>query len=95
MMSTKGYQSLVNSQDGKNLYWTTENEVELPIKVRQFGAGSEPPITLTDIFRKTAIKQGEKPAFFVERGGKVLSWSWGQYLKDAEAFSKSMSVVGV
>jgi hypothetical protein len=34
MMSTKGYQSLVNSQDGKNLYWTTENEVELPIKVR-------------------------------------------------------------
>lgn len=34
MMSTKGYQSLVNSDDGKNLYWTTDLEVELPIKVK-------------------------------------------------------------
>jgi long-subunit acyl-CoA synthetase (AMP-forming) len=52
-------------------------------------------MTLTELFRKTATKQGEKPAFFVERGGKVLSWTWTQYLKDVDAFSKAMHVVGV
>ena len=95
MMSTKGYQALVPSQDGKNLWWTTDIETELPIKMKQFGPGSEAPITLTDLFRATAIQQGDKPALYVERAGKVLSWSWAQYLTDTEAFSKAMNVVGV
>jgi hypothetical protein len=56
IMSTKGYQSLVNSQDGKNLYWTTEIDTELPIKVRTSGIGSESPITLSELFRTTATK---------------------------------------
>lgn len=76
MMSTKGYQALTGSTDGKNLYWTTEIDAELPIKVRQFGPGSEPPITLPELLKRTAVKQGDKPAFYVERAGKVLSWTW-------------------
>jgi hypothetical protein len=33
-MSTKGYKSLVGgAQDGKNLYWTTDIDTELPIKM--------------------------------------------------------------
>lgn len=34
MMSTKGYQNLVGSQDGKNIFWTTDINTELPIKMR-------------------------------------------------------------
>lgn len=56
MMSTKGYQSLVNANDGKNLYWTTEIDTELPIKIRTQGYGSEAPTTLPELFRRTAIK---------------------------------------
>lgn len=85
----------MNSSEGKNLYWTTDVEVELPIKVKQFGPGSESPITIPDLVRRTAISLGDKPALFVERGGKVLSWTWSQYLKEIEAFAKSMSVVGI
>lgn len=55
-MSTKGYQSLVNAKDGKDLYWTTEIDTELPIKVKTTGFGSEAPITLPELFRKTAVK---------------------------------------
>lgn len=95
MMSTRGYQNLVNSVDGKNLYWTTDIDTELPIKVKQFGSGSEPPITLSDLFRMTATRQAEKPALYIERAGKVLSWTWGQYLKEVDAFAKAMHVVGV
>jgi len=72
MMSTNGYQKLVDSKDGKNLWWTTEIDAELPVKIKQFGPGSEPPVTLSDLFRATATKQGERPAFYIERGGKVL-----------------------
>lgn len=32
---------------------------------------------------------------YVERAGKVLSWTWNQYLKEVDAFAKAMSVVGV
>jgi hypothetical protein len=56
MMSTKGYSNLVNAQDGKNLYWTTEIDTELPIKIRTSGYGSEAPGTLSELFRKTAAK---------------------------------------
>ncbi len=56
MMSTKGYQNLVDAKDGKNLYWTSEIDTELPIKIKTSGFGSEPPTTLAQLFRKTAIK---------------------------------------
>jgi hypothetical protein len=46
MMSTKGYQALTNSEDGKGLFWTTEMDQELPIKVKSFGPGSEKPTTV-------------------------------------------------
>jgi hypothetical protein len=55
-MSTKGYQNLVDAKDGKNLYWTSEIDTELPIKIKSSGFGSEPPTTLAQLFRKTAIK---------------------------------------
>ena len=48
MMSTKGYSQLVPTAeaDGKNLYWTTDIDSELPIKIRQYGSGSETPVSL-------------------------------------------------
>jgi hypothetical protein len=56
MMSTKGYQNLVEAKDGKNLYWTSDIDTELPIKIKTSGFGSEAPTTLAQMFRKTAIK---------------------------------------
>ena len=95
LVSTKGYQQLIGSTDGKNLWWTTDIDVELPIKVRQFGPGSEPPMTIPDLFKRTTAKQGDKPAFYIERQGKVLSQTWNQFYKESESFAKAMSVVGV
>ncbi len=95
MMSTKGYQELVGSQDGKNIYWTTDIDVELPIKMKQSGPGSEAPISVPDQFRNTAKKQGDKPAFFFEKQGKVIRVSWNEYLRDVDLFGKAMHVIGV
>jgi long-subunit acyl-CoA synthetase (AMP-forming) len=95
LMSTKGYKNLIGSEDGKNLFWTTDINTELPIKMKQFGPGSETPKTLSSVFINTAEKQGEKPAFFVERGGKILKWSFKDYQNDVFNFAKAMHVLGI
>ena len=70
MMSSQGYKDLVNPADGKGLYWTSDINVELPIKVRQSGPGSERPFTLCELFKNTVEGGGDRPAMYVERGGK-------------------------
>lgn len=95
MMSTKGYQQLVGQDDGKNLFWTTDINMELPIKMRPFGPGSEKPRTMSSLFKETSDRQGDKPALFVERNGKILKWSWKDYQTDVYNFAKAMHVLGI
>ena len=33
LMSAQGYSNLINTQDGKDLHWTTDIKTELPIKM--------------------------------------------------------------
>lgn len=43
LISPSGFSSLVNTEKGKNLWWTTDIKTELPIKMTQSGPGSEIP----------------------------------------------------
>ncbi len=40
----------------KNLLWTTDNTVELPIVMKKSGYGSEAPITLIEMIKNSSIK---------------------------------------
>lgn len=40
MMTKEGYQRAVDTSDGKNLYWTTDINFEMPIKIPATGRGS-------------------------------------------------------
>jgi long-chain-fatty-acid--CoA ligase ACSBG len=95
MMSAKGYQQLINTDDGKGLFWTDDMNQELPIKIRPFGPGSEAPTTVSKQFYEISTIQGDKPALWVERDGKVLSWTWKQYQADAFAFAKALQAIGI
>jgi hypothetical protein len=55
----------MGSEDGKNLYWTTDINAELPIKLKPSGIGALEPRTLSSLFRETALKQGDKPALYI------------------------------
>ena len=46
VMSPSGFSKLLNTQNGKNVYWTADIKTELPIKMEKSGAGSEYPLTL-------------------------------------------------
>lgn len=47
------------------------------------------------MFVETTLRQGDKPALFVERGGKVLKWTWKEYMRDCFLFAKAMHVLGI
>ena len=56
VISSKGYQQIVDSKDGKNLFWTSDINCELPIKLKPSGLGSETPKTLSVQFLETAAR---------------------------------------
>ena len=79
MMSTEGYKTLCNIQNGKGLHWATDVHAELPIKVRPTGMGSERPMTIPQLFLDCVKQHGQRNAMYVDRDGQVLSWTWDQY----------------
>jgi hypothetical protein len=62
VISTKGYSNLINSDDGKNLFWTADINTELPINMPATGPGSETPKTLPTQVIEAVKKYGDKYA---------------------------------
>lgn len=62
VMSAQGYSQLVDTSDGKNLFWTTDINTELPIKIRKSGIGSETPKTVGAQFRDISSQFGDRLA---------------------------------
>lgn len=89
VMSSQGYKALVNPVDGKGLHWVTDVNAEIPIKVRSSGPGSEKPVTIPQLFINQVKASGPRTAIFVERAGKVLTWSWDQYFAEVMRFAKA------
>lgn len=87
---------LVKSQDGKNFYWTTDANVELPIKMQSTGLGSTiKPETWTQVFRKTVSARKDAPALRVQRNKKESTWTWNQFYADCISFAKSCRKIGI
>ena len=40
MISSKGYNDIVNTPDGKNINWTSDIKTEMPVKVKFSGEAS-------------------------------------------------------
>ena len=45
-MSAKGYQKQLQTKEGKDYYWTTDLNTELPIKFNQSDYGKDAPETI-------------------------------------------------
>ncbi len=70
---------VISSEDGKDVVWSTDIRKELPIKLTKGDWGSETPITVSQMFVETAGKGANRKALFVERQGKILTWTWSEY----------------
>jgi hypothetical protein len=73
----------LNSENGKNFYWTTDITQELPVKMPHTGPGSEPPITVSQQFLNQVKNSASKDALFLQEDGKTFVWNWSQYAKES------------
>lgn len=94
-ISSLGFKEATKPQDGRNFHWTTDINVELPIKMTRAGLGSETPLTLPQLFIQAKNQFADLPALNVERDGKKLSWTWKQYYQDVMSFAKSMAFLNL
>lgn len=95
VMSTPGFKQGLNAENGKNFYWTTDITQELPIKIKSYGSGSEPPITVSQQFLNQVKNQGSRDALFLQEDGKTFVWTWDQYSKECYNFAKSLAQLTV
>jgi len=95
-MSSQGYQDLVGVKNGKNLYWTTDMNAELPVKMSATGMSANiKPTTLPMLFRDAVTARKDNNSLKVMRDKKELTWTWNQYYSDSMAFAKSLYFLGV
>jgi hypothetical protein len=52
------------------MVWSADYRLELPLRMKKFGHGSEQPLTLVDKFQETVSKYGDRPALSVKRENK-------------------------
>ena len=100
MLSPEGWvrQAAANKPEasGKNLHWTADKTVELPIKMAldPSNPASRPPRTVMDVFVDTARKYPAETALQVKRNGAWKKWTWPGYLKETRQFAKACIALG-
>ena len=100
IMSVDGYKKLANiDKSGENLYWTTDLNKEMPIKMKmQNEDGSELlfPKTIPQVFYENLQNYPELPSLHTELSpGKWNLWTWKECWDISFAFAKSCIAFGV
>jgi len=72
-ISQQGWEDILASKDGRNVHWTDDKNVEMPIKMRNDGPeeGRLKAETIVEVFLRTVEQFEDKDSMFVERGEKV------------------------
>lgn len=98
-LSTKGVSDLPKNSDptdpSKNIVWTTDPRVELPVLLYPSGKGSLMPITLIDLWRQKLPEHGHKPAISDKVNGKWQTLSYKEYYECSVRFALALIKAGV
>ncbi len=101
VMSPEGWarQAASNApqKDGKNLFWTVDPSVELPIRMGldPKSTTSRPPMTVLEVMANTVRKYPDEPALRVKRNGTWYTHTWAQYLAETKRFAKGLIAIGM
>ena len=79
MISSKGFNEIVFSKDGKDVNWKADIRREMPVKTKFMGPGSEQPTTIYHLMKASAKKFGDRPAMLQERNGEIIRYTYQQY----------------
>ncbi|XP_029439096.1 long-chain-fatty-acid--CoA ligase ACSBG2-like isoform X2 [Rhinatrema bivittatum] len=75
--------------------WTTRRDGVVRLRVEQTGPGSEPPLTMHQLFRQTVQRYGDRPALATRRDGRWETITYLQYYQDCRAAAKGFLKLGL
>ena len=79
----------------KNMIWTTDPRVELPILMTKEGPGSYAPITVMQLWEKTLAEYGDKGAVNDKINGKWRTYTYKQYYDLVVKFALGLVRLGI
>eukprot|EP00357_Protocruzia_adherens_P027081 CAMPEP_0115002396 /NCGR_PEP_ID=MMETSP0216-20121206/17976_1 /TAXON_ID=223996 /ORGANISM="Protocruzia adherens, Strain Boccale" /LENGTH=672 /DNA_ID=CAMNT_0002367973 /DNA_START=282 /DNA_END=2300 /DNA_ORIENTATION=- len=82
-------------EEGQGLYWTTDINEELPIKMTTDGLASQPAMSLPQCLIRTAENQPTNTALAVKRQGHWQITTWRDYLVACRNFGRSLIKLGL
>lgn len=98
-ISPRGMASLAlrgdNTDPDRDLIWTTDAKVELPIYRRRTGRGSEAPMTMMELWRRALEKWGNMPALSQKIDGKWSTISYQEYYEESIKFACALTRMGI
>lgn len=93
-LSAEGMHALTQNYDPscpeRNVIWTTDPRVELPILVGNCETSALPPLTAMDLWQITLSKYGKKPAMSEKVAGKWQTISYEEYYDLAIKFAAGL-----
>lgn len=98
-LSPKGVSDLIANYDPdvpeRNIVWTTNPRVELPILMTKTGPASLPPITVMDMWKEVLPKYGNLPALSDKVGGQWQTVSYNEYYDLSVKFALGLIRLGI
>lgn len=75
----------------KNLVWTTDAKIELPVILNKFGPGSETPLTLMDLWKISLSKFAAQPALSQKIDGQWQFMTFVEYYEASMKFAAALT----
>ncbi|XP_060894441.1 long-chain-fatty-acid--CoA ligase ACSBG2-like [Labrus mixtus] len=75
--------------------WSTSREKGVKLRLEASGPGSETPITIHQMFKKTVDTYGDHPAYAFKKEGQWVKVTWKQYYGQCRAAAKSFIKLGL
>ena len=80
----------------RNFLWTSDYKVELPVRVKKSGSGSEPPQTVPQMWKDTVNKFGTRAALNYEnKPNQWVTLTYQQYYDLSINFAKALITLGI
>ncbi|XP_030048667.1 long-chain-fatty-acid--CoA ligase ACSBG2 isoform X3 [Microcaecilia unicolor] len=92
---TQGDLSIASKLAPADSLWTTEKDGAVRFRMEQTGPGSQPPITVHQLFQQTLQRYSNKPALAVKRDGQWKTITFLQYYQNCRAAAKGFLKLGL
>jgi long-chain-fatty-acid--CoA ligase ACSBG len=79
----------------RNIVWTIDPKIEIPIIMTKDGVGAIPPITVMELWKNLLPTLGKKPALSEKINGKWQTISYNEYYDLAVKFALGLIRLGI